>query len=570
MIACRDGEFVCLAVHVKQNLLYPGVHPNSIPLVKNQMLLNDVGRSIPSTGKFPGRASAIPMNTSNEPQTRNSDLIVLLLTILAASVLFHVASAVKGYGIYRDIHLGTALHYAQTRIDLAHTVIVGFNATDTPTIQELPLWQALVAVAFKILGPWQGWANVVSLVIFLTCLWPIFQVTQASLGRRTALWTLVFFMAQPLIFEYAGMASTDGLCMVSAIWFWYFLVNLIRDPNPKWLLLACFAGSLTAVSKLPFFVADGIAAFLFIIKEHGISVKRLLYLIAVGGVATVLFFLWTKCTDAAQSGAVFPLVDLRVSHNPQMLWWYFGDWHYRLSPGNWIKGGWRIFNSLFGSFVLVGLAAFSITRKNGDSGAKCLAAAAMLTTLVFSHLVLQHSHYYMMFSLSAAILSAQTVAGFEPACATCVPRPCTRAACIGLLLALSLIQGFIGRKVVYSYDTYPAKMARIIRENTKESDKLVIQGGGWGGDQLTRSNRRGLSIWNTKIFEDAANYARLKSMGFNKLVMISESPLMDALQRVNPGETNREREVYKSSAGPIINDWPTIFQSDDILIKEIP
>jgi len=510
------------------------------------------------------------MNAENAVSPRNSDLRGLLAFFLVVIVAFHIGSAWKGYGFYRDIHLDTAIHYEQTRIDLAHTVIVGFNATETPTIQEFPAWQALAGLALKVFGPWRGWANVVSLAVFFAGLFPFFRIADAVMGRRGAYWSLVFFVSQPLIFEYAGMAGTDGFSMAAALWFLYFSMELVREGELKWLVPACLAGSLTAVSKLPFFMAGGVSIFLLILKQHGFSVRRIVLLACVGGVAAVLFFAWTKYTDAAQAGAVFPYVDLRVSKNPQMVWWYFGDWKYRLAAGNWIKGGWRIFNSLFGSFVLAGLAIYALTRKSASPLARCLFLGGVITTLTFSHLVLQHTHYYMMFAPAMAMLCAEVLVSLEANPAFAGRAGCWRIPFMGLLLSLSLVQGLIGMKAVLHYDTYPARMAEIIRANTKDTDKLLIQGGGWGGDLLTRSDRKGLSIWNTHIFENPANYASLKAMGFNKLVMVSESPLLDALQRVNPGENDRTRESYKTSATDIIKDWPTLYQNEDILVKEIP
>src|SRR5208282_3109587 len=124
--------------------------------------------------------------------------------------------------------------------------------------QELPLWQMAAGLAFKWFGPWWGWANVVALVLFLPCLFPLFQIARLFLDERCAWWTLVFFLAEPLVFLYAGTASTDGFSLAITIWFLYFGMRLLRSPDWKWLLVASATGSLAAVSKLPFFMAAGL------------------------------------------------------------------------------------------------------------------------------------------------------------------------------------------------------------------------------------------------------------------------------------------------------------------------
>src|ERR1700744_523032 len=95
--------------------------------------------------------------------SENRKLAFVVIILVALIFIFHTMTALLGHGRYRDQHLGTALHYAATHISLADTIIPGFNALDTPTIQELPVWQMAVGAVFKVLGTWWGWANLVSL-----------------------------------------------------------------------------------------------------------------------------------------------------------------------------------------------------------------------------------------------------------------------------------------------------------------------------------------------------------------------------------------------------------------------
>src|SRR5271169_6095222 len=97
---------------------------------------------------------------NDKPQPSGCRAVLLVAACFAAATcLFHLASARAGHPLYRDQHLGTALRYAQTKIDLTRPIIVGFNANQAPTPQELPLWQAACALVFKSFGFWYGWAN---------------------------------------------------------------------------------------------------------------------------------------------------------------------------------------------------------------------------------------------------------------------------------------------------------------------------------------------------------------------------------------------------------------------------
>jgi hypothetical protein len=151
------------------------------------------------------------------------NLAPLFAVLFGLIVVFHLGNALTGNSLFRAQHLGAALEYGRGRINLLRPVIIGFNATGTPTPQELPVWQAAAGLVFKITGStWYGWANLVSLLLFVTGLWPFFQLARRYVGERPACWTLVFFLAQPLVVVYAGKASTDGFCLMVTIWFLFF------------------------------------------------------------------------------------------------------------------------------------------------------------------------------------------------------------------------------------------------------------------------------------------------------------------------------------------------------------
>jgi hypothetical protein len=500
---------------------------------------------------------------------RSNPAVAVLVVLLLAAVAFTLAGAVRGFPAYRDIHLGTALHYAQHGLGLDRTMIVGFNANDSPTLQEFPLWQMLVALAFKAFGAWWGWANVVSMLLFATALYPLHRIASRWLERRHASWALVLFLSQPLVFRYFGLASTDGTSIAAALWFCHFGLRMTADRSNSvatWAGALVF-GTLAALLKLPYFMATGLGLFFFSAASQRVFSRPTVSLGIVGLAVGAVFGVWSKYTSAFYDEALFPLVDLRLS-NPEIVKWYFGDWSYRLNPANWIKGGWRILNALFGSFVIAGLAVLGGFKPRVPWFALCMIAGGIVTTMVFSHLVLHHSHYYLMFAAPMALLSANGLAWLEERLAA--DRPCLFAASGAALLALSLVQGLIGMRVGLSYDPYPKQVGAIIASHTEAGDKLVIQGGGWGGNLLLHSGRDGLSIWNTEFLENPENLAELKRRGFTKLVMASESPLLHALQRINPGSSGKQREHYDDHRTGIARGWPVLFQNDDVIIQQIP
>ena len=510
--------------------------------------------------------------TNDSSSGKNCGLARILWALIALTAFFHLASALKGHGRYRDQHIGTALHYAATQFDLPHTIIPGFNASDSPTIQELPVWQMATGLMFKLFGTWWGWANLVSLLLFFSALYPLFAVVKQFYGDRVAWWSLIFFLSQGLIFLYAGEAGTDGFCLAVSLWFWFACVRLLASPV-KWFLPAALLGALTAVSKLPFFMAVGLAAFFLLLKERGFKLRDVAALAGVGAISGIIFLAWTHYTDALQAEAAFRFVDLRLNSpatNGTTMWfWYFGDWHYRLNPGNWIKAAWRFAGAGFGSFTLIPLFAFALIGRGTHPAAKFLFAGSFLVTLVFTHLILHHYNYLMLYSPAVAILCAAGWGKIEDALRERKMNPCLVTALATLILFLALFQGLTSMKA-FTFDYFPAQITSAIREHTAATDKLIVINGGWGGDELTRAGRNGLSLWSAQTFDDVEKFSQLKKLGYNQLIIVSQSPYQNAVQIINPGQTAMPRIMAKQFLTPRVESWPTVYATDDLIIKTIP
>jgi hypothetical protein len=507
--------------------------------------------------------------------TERPDYRMLKLSVLfffLSGTAFHLILAYKGYHNYRAQHLGPAINYAQGNIDLMNPVIVGFNAGDTPTPLELPLWQATAALLFKGFGTWTGWANVASLLFGIAALWPLFKISKAYGSERVAWWTLIIYSSLPLTFYYNGRACTDGSSITFTLWFLYFADLMVRTREWRWLLPSMIFGALSALSKAPFFFCAGICSFLLLLVHSKTSLKSWVQLSITGLVAGLLFMLWTKHTDAAIAKAEFPLVDLRTSGGSDdqfMKKWYFGDWHYKLNPANWLKGGWRFLNANLGSFALLSLLLWGGVASRNRFG-QMLFLAGGLTTLVFTHVVLHHSHYYLMFSPAVAILCGWAVAQIESSVFTSHRGRNGFVLIMIVGLFLSTIQGLVGMKTALDADPYPRMVAKIIAGKTSAEEKILIQGGGWGGEYLILAERRGLSIWDTKFLEKPETLKRMQELGYTKLVMISESPMLLAIQQSNPGQSLQQRASYRASITPVADSWPTVYKTEDVLIKEIP
>jgi hypothetical protein len=505
----------------------------------------------------------------------------LVVVFFAFIIALHIGSALAGRSLFRPIHLGTALEYAHRPIDLLRPIIVGYSANEAPVAEEIPLWQAAVGLLFKAThSTWYGWANIVSLVIFATGLWPFFQIAKQYVGDQAAWWSLVFFLAQPIIVFAAGLGSTDGFCLALTIWFLFFADRMIRTGELRWWFPTALFAALSAVSKVPFFMTAGLCSLAILLVNRIRAIKPWFLLASSGAISAVAFVIWTHHTNSLAAQLEFPYQELRLSHSPQMVFWFFGNLHYRSSPGPWLKGGWRFLHATLGSLPLIVLLAAALLRR-GNRLPKLWLLAAFITTLVFTQLVLVHWHYYLMYCPAVALLCGSTLARWENFWAQEMPQTWLRLTLAGLALTLSAVDGLTAMKVSIYYDRYPREMSDLIRAHTTPQDKLVIYGGDWGGEELFRSGRRGFYVFSLQSPNGAAeeglidllstpqNLHRLKELGYNRLVLISESPTRFAAVAVNPG-SKRKRDYYPRTISPTVDSWPVIYESEDILIKEIP
>lgn len=293
-------------------------------------------------------------------------------------------------------------------------------------------------------------------------------------------------------------------------------------------------------------------------------------MVVSGLLAAGVFVLWSRHTDACLALAEFPFVELRVSHNPDMAFWYFGDWPYRLNPANWIRGGWRATNALFGSFILLAapLLVFGLRRARIEP--VVLLFGAVTVTLVFSQLVLQHQHYFLMYSLPLVLLLAPAVATAWNALSQAwqLPQQLLSVLLVVAMLA-STLQGLFGMEALFR-DPYHQSAAERLEKLTTPQDRLLVVEGGWGGNYLFLSGRKGLSIWNTAFLEKEGNLERLRALGFNKLVLFRESPLLAGLQQNNPGNEGYQRKSYDSALTESARQWLTLYEDEDMAIKKLP
>jgi hypothetical protein len=489
------------------------------------------------------------------------------LVMLAVLWLYAIGWALIGHPIYRDQHMGATIEYASKGIDLLRPIIVGFNATGTGTPQELPLWQAAASVGINLFGGWWGGATIVSLFLFTIFLPCFYQTAKWEMCASFAWMAVALILAQPIVFHLAGGAQTDGFSLALMLGFVWSAGWLRREPGAGSYLVCALLASLLAVTKLPYLMTGGFAATLMLFWQRA-PLKSWLLLAGVAVVAAAAFLPWNSWCNEEIGRALFKYRPSTISENPE---WFFGSLGYRLDPANYVKAGWRALSCLWGSFVLIGLTVYGLWLRPKSLGASLL-IGALATTLIFTKLVLIHRHYYLMFSPAIALLNTYAMLEIRRRLLNLsATQSLLASAGVLAVLMLSLLQGLMQIEALnLTGDPYMRELAKKVAARTAPNDKLVVINGGWGGDLLILSGRRGLSADTPDIVKVLDQGHDLQSMGYNKVIIASESPLLHAVQVSNPGSADRERILWESFATPEFRDWPDIYRSEDLVIKELP
>src|SRR2546423_11335809 len=129
----------------------------------------------------------------------------------------------------------------------------------------------------------------------------------------------------------SAFAGTDSVCLFLTIWFLFFADNLIRPGQLRWWLPTALFATLSALSKLPFFMAAGLCS-VFLLFLNRLRTWRPWFLLAgAGAVAAAVFVVWTRYTDPLAAQAVYPHHELRLPQDPWLALSYSAASRFRLT-----------------------------------------------------------------------------------------------------------------------------------------------------------------------------------------------------------------------------------------------
>jgi hypothetical protein len=348
---------------------------------------------------------------------------------------------------------------------------------------------------------------------------------------------------------------------------------MMRDQHWKWWLAAVVAGGLSATTKAPFFMSAGLTAFFWTWLRARNSARAWKFLISAGVISVLLFLAWNVHCHRVYAEAEFPTINLDpFDEHGGVIRWYIGNLGNRANLHNWLRGGWHLANSAFGGLGFIFLVLASTRFKASAEGWLWLLAAAC-TTLVFTQLVLGHTHYFFIFAPATAWLCAVAAAEIEPLVWDRLRLSIwMRGLVVSITLVASLAATLVATHFNLNFDPYPSEVAQLIKEHTSPGDKIVVWGMIWG-DPFVKVDRQGLtgslSLTDTSWLNDPHKLQRLKELGYKQIVLINLSPLVIAITSADGNHGEKLEDLHRCLPS-VAQNWPVAFDSSAVLIVQIP
>lgn len=364
--------------------------------------------------------------------------------------------------------------FVKTGIDLLHPKVCWLGSHGT-LIFEFPLPEAMAALLGKAFGFSLVWDRVVALAFTALAAWWFHRLARDVAGTRAARIATAFYLLSPLAQFYSRAPQVDFAAQAFAQGFLWHAWRSMRGGGAAHAAAASLCGALAAMIKVPYLLP--VLPPLALLALGAGSLAALAGTI-VSGVATAAAFLVWRAHVNAVNGAVPDwnwLPGFYKEVNPW--WWYVGDWHTRLKPGNWLKLAHRVVFEIatpVGALLALAGAFTPSPRRSGAPTPAVFALAwavgALVYVAVFFPLNLIHNYYQLPLLAPIALLLGIGTAGLleRP---QAIFRVAAAGACV-LVVGLALIMP--RRLHWYRVDTLREVAGAAIAQYVPEQDLVVV------------------------------------------------------------------------------------------------
>ena len=278
-------------------------------------------------------------------------------------------------------------------------------------VQELPLYQAVSALLYRLVTPDLIVARAFTIITGLLSVFFVYRIARRFLDNKSSLMAAFFFAFMPLDIFFQRTPMQDPLTVLFSL---IMLDSLIEGTSGKkiYLVFAAVAASLGLMMKSPV-VAPLFPPFFYLLwkrrnKPGGVSSK--LELAGVFAVSFAAMVVWQRhanfVNDVYCNKSTYPFKDIYptivVKLHPFNTW-YFGTIAQRLNPANYLTIMRRLTFDVLTPFgiVLFAVGAVHLASQGRENNAFAFLSiwlfSLCLIVLLTFNLYIVHNHYLLPF-----------------------------------------------------------------------------------------------------------------------------------------------------------------------------
>lgn len=379
-------------------------------------------------------------------------------------------------------------------IDLFHPAVCWMGGYKT-LILEFPLPEAIIAALYHVFGPYHLVARIFFLLSFLCSAWYFFKVLRLRFEEDISQIAVLIYLLLPLSLFYSRALHIDFFAIAFTLAMVYHYYQGIIQRSNKHLWIGTAVTAIALLVKAPYILVFGILLIPVVLQK--VNIKFVLQHFYQFVIPLVLFYLWTKYSNATNANAPDWSYIPGYRKFDSNAHWYFGSMHQRMVGANWLLILQRIYEECIGGLaglVLFVVGIYSVLRSKQWKPVALVLLGLILYVAIFFNLNVQHNYYQIPFLAFTALVIAAGI-GFL----------CKLIAKLQLIIGPALILTLAIFSFIYCNNNYfivPAdqiEIAEQISKNTEEDGLVIVNYGGLSVHCpiiLYRAHRNGWSIPN--------------------------------------------------------------------------
>jgi hypothetical protein len=288
----------------------------------------------------------------------------------------------------------------------------------------------------------------------------------------------------------------DGFAVALALWAYWKVGNWrLAKPNAIGVLAVCCAVAMSALVKLNTTAIWVLGSFVLLTFNNTIKVKNRILISALLCISFIPSFLWTSFADRVKGENKYA----QWLQSSELNQWYFGTIRDRLDFTS-ISNALSQFTqtTVGGTVCFVILVFFALIDKEKRAHSISLLMVLVSGPLVFIKLYSIHSYYWMAVFPAAILLICLGISTIGQMLGRQFGQRNFQISLL-FLTACLIFSTYVSKPGaeymnIFMYRLPVPASSRVIVENTKESDLIIVIGDDWSPATLYFSGRRGLTL----------------------------------------------------------------------------